>query len=138
MTLISRIKLYRAIWMCSRLLNMSLRELKTADTLEKAQPSISHIQQLAEWGYPDAMEALGWLYSDERKPWYDSKKAVESWSKAAELGSGESMFDMGLFYLRGRNNLEPDPVTAKYWMERAAAAGQVDAELFLQILERKE
>lgn len=83
------------------------------------------------------MEALGWLYSDETKPWYDSKKAIESWKKAAELGSGESMFDMGLFLFNGRKDLEADPVTAKKWMERAAAAGQKDAKLFLQILDHK-
>lgn len=137
MKLLAKLKYYRVLWMCSRLLNMSLRELESADTIEKAQPSLLHIKMLADRGYPDAMEALGWLYSDETKPWYDSRKAIESWKKAAELGSGESMYDMGLFLFNGRKDLKADPVTAKKWMERAAAAGQKDAKLFLQILDHK-
>jgi len=117
---------------CSKLLDKALGRLMMAETTEEAAEPLFYIHKLADMEHPHALAALGFIYADDTKPWYDKEKAVEYWQKAAEVDGGESFYDLGTFYFVGRKDQEIDPVSGKYYMNKAAAAGQKEAIEFLK------
>ena len=113
------------------LLDEAIGIIDQENSLEEVQEAIKCIKLLADGGFTPAMETLGLVYSLDDKEWYDKEKALEFWTKAAELNDIEAMFDMGMFYYNGRKDASEDPVSGKYWMQKSADAGHPLAIKFL-------
>ena len=83
----------------------------------------------AEEGNTTAMEELALLYlngNEEQKVEPDSEKAVYWFTKLAETGDSNAMFNLGLHYAKG-HGVNRDFVKAAEWMDKAAEAGDDDA-----------
>ncbi len=85
--------------------------------------SVERLEKLAKEGNPNAQLALGKIHFDGRvgkKKNY--KKALELFHKAAALGSGPAMFNIGLCY-DGGFGVAQSLKDAIAWYEKAADAG---------------
>jgi hypothetical protein len=69
------------------------------------------------------MEALGQLCSERE----EHEHAVQWWTKGAEAGLPDSMFNLGCSLDKGAGVAAPDYVAAADWYRRAADAGRGDA-----------
>jgi hypothetical protein len=68
----------------------------------------------------------------------DYDKAVEYFTKAAELGDAEAHCRLGLMYMEGEGEIvEKDYGMAMYHWEKAAIGGHPNARLYLASIERK-
>ena len=79
------------------------------------------------------MECLAIVHANEEHWLYDADKAEDFWKQAAERNDIEAMYDLGLFYYRGRKDRAADVVSGHYWMKRCAAAGHPLAIKFLKV-----
>lgn len=117
-------------------LNKSLlRKLTLAQTTEEAQGALDMIEGLAaqENSPAAAKTILGLGYLMEDKPWYDFKRGFESIKDAAESDEPFCWFILGSLYLNGKPELPKDPVSAKYWIDKAAEAGYQDAQVIQEL-----
>ena len=86
---------------------------------------------------------IGWEYAvGIKKDSHNSlKQSLEYYLKAAELGSAFAQFKIGLMYnksILGLGLLEDNPEKAKYWFNKAANNGYVDANTYLGKIYEKE
>ncbi len=51
------------------------------------------------------------------------KLAEELYLKAAELGSGHAAHELGVLYIVGGEDLEPDHEKSQYWLEKSLESG---------------
>jgi TPR repeat protein len=77
------------------------------------------LEKAAGQGHAYAMYALGGIH-DVRK---EHEQAVAWFTKAAEAGLPEAMFDLGCCLNMGEGVAAPDPLAAMDWYRRAADAG---------------
>ena len=87
---------------------------------------------------PDAINFLGEQYCFgilglEK----DIRRAVELWSKAAELGSIQALFSLGVAYYNG-DGVQQDEAKADEFCQNAAMRGDVESRYNLGVIERKE
>ena len=75
---------------------------------------------------PAAMTQMGKLHEKEG----DYGKAVEYWTKAAELGDAEAYCGLGMLYYNG-TGVEKDVKKAIPYLEKAAIGGQPGARIIL-------
>ena len=97
------------------------------DNTERESMSLEEKEEAAEAGDLNCMEELAMLYlNGDEETSADPEKAVYWFRKAAEAGSANAMFNLGLHYAKGHGT-ERDFRQAVYWMEQATDAGDDDA-----------
>lgn len=106
-----------------------LRQLTLAQTTEEAQEFLGMLKGLAthEKAPSVAKTMYGLAYLMEEKPWYDFNLGFKAVKEAADGKEPFCWFILGSLYLNGKPNLPKDPVSAKYWLGRAAEAGLEEA-----------
>ena len=117
-------------------LNKSLlQKLALAQTTEDAQGALDMLEGLAtqENSPASAKTIYGLAYLIEDKPWYDFKRGFEAIKDAAESDEPFCWFILGSLYLNGKPELPKDPVSAKYWIDKAADAGYKDAQVIQEL-----
>jgi len=103
--------------------------LSKAETMNEALEALGMLENMANYELPEAKTMYGLSLLMEGKPWYDSKKGLLWLKKGAEAAAGYdhpanfSMFQYGLVLLEGKLGVTADPVTGKYWIDKAADAG---------------
>lgn len=106
-------------------------KLTLAQTTQEAQEVLEMVEGLARYDNSPAsaktMYGLAYLMDD--KPWYDFKRGFEAVKEAAESDEPFCWFILGSLYLNGKPELPKDLVSAKYWIEKAAEAGNKDAQI---------
>lgn len=87
------------------------------------------LRRAIEKGDKGAMTHLGFCHKNGLGGLEKNAATANSWYlKAAELGSGTAMFNVGVSYVKGRG-VEKNLVTAAEWFERASKAGFPAAKL---------
>ena len=82
---------------------------------------------------PAAKTLYGLAYLMEDKPWYDFERGFEAVKDAAESEEPFCWFIVGSLYLNGKPELPKDPISAKYWIDKAADAGYKDAVVIQEL-----
>ena len=77
------------------------------------------MEQAAGQGHAHAMDTLGHMH-DERK---EHEQAVGWYTKGAEAGLPQAMYNLGLCLDKGEGVATPDCLAAADWYRRAADAG---------------
>ena len=115
--------------------NLFLSRLSKAETTEEIQKALDGMAKMAteDNADPAAKTILGLAYLMEDKPWYDFKRGFEAVKDAAESDEPFCWFILGSLYLNGKPELPKDPVSAKYWIDKAADAGYNDAQVIQEI-----
>ncbi len=106
--------------------NLFLAGLAMAGTTEKALKALDDMEMEAK-ETPAAKTILGLGYLLEGKPWYDFKRGFQAIKEAAESDEPFCWFILGSLYLNGKPELPKDPISAKYWITKAADSGYKDA-----------
>ena len=106
--------------------NLFLADLAIAETTEKALKALDDMEKEAK-EIPAAKTILGLGYLLEGKPWYDFKRGFQAIKDAAESDEPFCWFILGSLYLNGKPELPKDPISAKYWISKAAEKGYQDA-----------
>ena len=112
--------------------NLFLAGLAMAETTEKALKALDDMEKEAK-EIPAAKTILGLGYLLEGKPWYDFKRGFQAITEAAESDEPFCWFILGSLYLNGKPELPKDPISAKYWIEKAADSGYKDAVVIRDI-----
>ena len=106
-----------------------LAVLSKAKTMNDAKEALGMLENLAGYDLPQAKTMYGLALLMQDKPWYDTKKGLLWLKKGADEADGNehdasfSMFQYGLVLVDGQMGVPADPVTGKYWIVKAAAAG---------------
>lgn len=106
-----------------------LAALSKAKTMNDAKEALGMLENLAGYDLPQAKTMYGLALLMQDKPWYDTKKGLLWLKKGADEADGNehdasfSMFQYGLVLVDGQMGVPADPVTGKYWIDKAAAAG---------------
>ena len=106
-----------------------LAVLSKATTMNDAKAAMGMLENLAGYDLPQAKTMYGLALLMQDKPWYDTKKGLLWLKKGADEADGNehdasfSMFQYGLVLVDGQMGVPADPVTGKYWIDKAAAAG---------------
>jgi TPR repeat protein len=112
--------------------NLFLAGLAMAETTEKALKALDDMEKEAK-EIPAAKTILGLAYLLEGKPWYDFKRGFQAIKDAAEGNEPFCWFILGSLYLNGKPELPKDPVSAKYWIDKAAEVGYQDAVVIQEL-----
>ena len=112
--------------------NLFLSRLAKAETTEEIQKALDGMEKEAK-EIPAAKTILGLGYLLEGKPWYDFKRGFEAVKDAAESEEPFCWFILGSLYLNGKPELPEDPISAKYWIDKAADAGYQDAQVIQEL-----
>lgn len=111
-------------------LNISIiKQLGLAQSSEEAREFLDMLEGLATHeNAPLAAKTMyGLAYLMEDKPWYDFENGFKAVKEAAEGDDPFCWFILGSLYLNGKPDLPKDPISAKYWLGKAAKAGYKDA-----------
>jgi len=92
--------------------------------------AVSKLKKLASDGEPEAMYALGRLYSQKQPVGEDKKAALEYYCAAAEKGYAPAQHALGYSYLRGSLGTKDVNIAAK-WLEKAALQDYAGAMVML-------
>ncbi|TRY54908.1 hypothetical protein DNTS_021325 [Danionella cerebrum] len=86
------------------------------------------LEKAAEMGFVEALNGLGWYYSSIVK---DGRKAMEFFELAAQNGSRDGLFNVGVYKLNGANPDKPErnESGAFHYFLRAAHLGHVDGAI---------
>lgn len=109
-----------------------VKVVEADESREKVLDALEYVKKLASKGFTPAMECLAIVHANEHHWLYDAAKAENYWKQAAELDDIEAMFDLAMFYYRGRKDRAADVVSGHYWMQKAADAGHRSAKSFLK------
>ena len=106
-----------------------IKQLSLAQTTEEAQELLDMLKGLAthENAPLVAKTMYGIAYLMEDKPWYDLERGFDAVREAAEGDDPFCWFVLGSLYLNGKPGFQKDPISAKYWLGKAAEAGRGDA-----------
>ena len=115
--------------------NLFLSSLSKAETTEEIQKALDEMEKMAteDNADPAAKTILGLGYLLEGKPWYDFKRGFQAIKDAAEGEEPFCWFILGSLYLNGKPELPKDPISAKYWIDKAAEAGYQDAVVIQEL-----
>ena len=111
-------------------LNQSIiKQLSIAQTTEDAQEFLDMMEGLATHEDAPLMAKTfyGLAYLMEGKPWYDFVRGFEAVKEAANGDEPFCWFILGSIYLNGKPDFQKDPISAKYWIGKAAEAGYMEA-----------
>ena len=90
-------------------------------------------KQLADQGYAEAQNNLGWMYDNGEGVPQDYKTAAEWYKRAGEQGNAHAQSNLGIMYYNGKG-VPQDYRTAAEWFERAVEQGNVHAQFNLGIM----
>lgn len=97
-------------------------------TAEAIQRGRDAMELAAQYGSPDAALNMGYMYlKGQAGLTVDPAKALSYFTKAANAGNIDAMYNTGLAYLRG-SGTEVDMEEAFHWFEKAAYAGDAGAQ----------
>lgn len=104
---------------------------------------LAYLEEKHAAGTQDAylLSWLGWLlcgYSDQNVCEADYPRALEVFTKAADLGSGYAMWHIGSLYDHALIGTGDPDAAARHWYEKAVAAGYTDAQVDLDALPAAE
>ena len=111
-----------------------LAVLSKVKTMYDAKEALGMLENLAGYDLPQAKTMYGLALLMQDKPWYDSKKGLLWLKKGADEADGNehdasfSMFQYGIILVDGQLGVPADPITGKYWIDKAAAAGYEPAK----------
>lgn len=131
MKLLKWIKMHRLAKCCMAVIDEAIRVVDADESRESVLNALEYVQKIADQGFTPAMQCLALVHADEQCWLYDAAKAEENWTKAAELGDIEAMYDLGMFYYAGRSDRVRDVFSGHYWMKRCADAGHPLAIKFM-------
>jgi TPR repeat protein len=94
---------------------------------DKREKALKKFMERVKKNDPAAMTQMGKKYDHER----DYRKALQYWTKAADLGCAEAHFSLGSMHDRGIIGVEKDMEKAVYHLEQAAIDGHPGARVFL-------
>ncbi len=118
----------------SQLNKRILSAMKATKTLAEASEPLKMLENLAGYDLPQAKTIYGLALLMQDKPWYDSKKGLLWLKKGADEADGNehdasfSMFQYGIILVDGQMGVPADPVSGKYWIDKAADAGYEAAQ----------
>ena len=106
-----------------------IKQLRLAQTTEEAREFLDMLENLATHENAPfvAKTIYGLAYLMEDKPWYNLKFGFDTVKDAANGDEPFCWFILGSLYLNGKPDLPKDPISAKYWLNKAAKAGYKDA-----------
>lgn len=88
---------------------------------------VEMMQRLAESGYPEAQNQMGFMYMNGNGVAQDYLKAVEWFGKAAEQGDALAQINLGERYRAGEG-IAQDYLKAAMWYQKAADQGDSYAQ----------
>ena len=108
---------------------------KVAENVGDIETALEHYNKVVEDGteqfyIASAMVYLGYIYETGDGVEQDGAKAVEWYTKAADLGDSDAMNSLGYMYETG-NGVEQDGAKAVEWYTKAADSGHTDAMNYL-------
>ncbi|MBO4499546.1 MAG: sel1 repeat family protein [Bacteroidaceae bacterium] len=114
------------------------KRLSSAHSFEEVKGEFEMLEGLAtNPNSPCPLKTMwGLAYLMEDKEWYDLKKGLDIIKTAAENADEREPFCwyvLGSLYLNGKEGLEKDPVSAKYWLEKSAKVGYRNAENLMEL-----
>ena len=113
--------------------SLIINRLKAARTMKEAKEPLSMLENLAKYDLPQAKTMYGLALLMDDKPWYNVGKAEKMLKKGAEEAAKSehdasfSMYQYGMLLLNGDRGITQDPITGKYWIEKAADNGYREA-----------
>lgn len=109
-------------------------ENREANTITgEAKERLDAFIQRAESGDVQAMLTLGCAYQEGTTLRYDPQQACYWWTRAAQAGSVDAMYNLGLLYNGDLSKSFPiDDKQAIYWLSEAAARGRADARQVIE------
>jgi len=111
-----------------------LAVLSKAKTMNDAKEALGMLENMASYELPEAKTMYGLALLMEGKPWYDLKNGLLWLKNGAEAAAAYehpanfSMFQYGIILVDGQLGVPADPITGKYWIDKAAAAGYEPAK----------
>ena len=104
---------------------------KVAENEGDIETALEHYNKVVEDGtelfyIASAMNNLGYMYDSGEGVEQDGTKAIEWYTKAADLGSLDAMYNLGYMYYIGWG-VEQDGTKAVEWFTKAADLGNSDA-----------
>jgi TPR repeat protein len=84
---------------------------------------VALLEKAARQGHVDAIAALGDIHHERKEP----EQAVVWFTMAAEAGSPQAMYNLGVGLDSGEGVAAPDSKAAAGWFKRAADAGVGEA-----------
>jgi hypothetical protein len=101
--------------------------------LQNNERAFEYFKQAADAGHLHAQYWLAHFYHNGIGVPHNERLALEIWHKAAEAGDAQAQHALGFAYSHGVQNhfgtiVEQDPKQALYWLEKAAAQGDPDAQ----------
>lgn len=114
------------------------RRIRTANREEKtitgeAAERLKAFIQKAEEGDVDAIMSLASWYIEGTTLRFDPNQACYWWTKAAELGDPNAMYNLGLLYNGDlAHTFACDDNMAVFWLSEASARGHIEARQVLE------
>lgn len=93
----------------------------------KPDEYVANLVERAEKGDIQAMEILGEMYMEGDRVGYNPKLACQWWTKAAEGGQVDAMFNLGQLYRGDYGNCFWDVQKSANWFYEAGVRGDMEA-----------
>ena len=122
----------------TKLMRIIFRRLSSATSINEVKEEFGMLEGLAtNPNCPNPIKTMcGLAYLMEDKEWYDVKKGMDIITDAAESAEDSEPFCwyvLGQLYLYGKDELEKDPVSAKYWIDKSAKVGYTPAQNMMEL-----
>jgi len=95
--------------------------------LKNYQEAFKYFIKVAQQGYPDAQNYIGYMYLTGQGTDKNNNKAFEWYQNAAALGHAPSQYSLGYMYHQGIS-VNSDLVKAKEWFQKASDQGHEEAK----------
>lgn len=120
----------------AKLAGENVRKHRTASQEQKldlqTKQWLDNLKQTAQNGSPEAMFELGGYYFQGKYVGYDPQLACYWWTEAANRGSINAQYNLGLLYHGDISSMYYDENLAGYWFNVAANNGDQEAYQMLQ------
>ncbi|MBQ0123956.1 MAG: sel1 repeat family protein [Bacteroidales bacterium] len=116
----------------NRLSKWIVKTVEGAESYEEIEEPMRMLSGLGAHGLMDCKVFAGLVWMREDKPWYNPDKALEILEPLAEDGNPAAQFNVALLLYEGITRRGMDAITGLYWMQKAAAGGELHAKEFLR------
>ncbi|MBQ6207332.1 MAG: sel1 repeat family protein [Oscillospiraceae bacterium] len=103
-----------------------------ANMTAELQNNLNNTIAAAENGNVSAMVALAEAYIEGKQLRYDPALACEWWTRAANAGHRDSMYNLGLLYHGSISKQYYDTEKAVFWLYQASIRGDTEAQSILE------
>lgn len=114
------------VW-AAPVLAQSVEEAQAAFVAGDHAAALRVIEPAARAGDPLAQAVLGTAYDTGQGKEASPALAREWLERAATQGYAPAAFALGMFWLEGRQDIDPDPAQAITWFDRAMSEGHAEA-----------